>query len=358
MWQHVFSGKKFDAIPAGTLRADGADGSDGLIGPALFDPQINGFVGVDFISPFITRDEVEYAAECLVRCGCPHFMITLITADAGALEDQFRRIADILEHSPLASRHMLGFHLEGPFISSTPGFVGAHPIKHTLDPDWPLFERFQKASGNRIKLITLAPERPGSMEFIRKASASGVWVSCGHGDPSVENLIDAVQAGARLFTHLSNGCPVQLPRHDNIMQRVLAQADLMVMMIPDGIHIPAPAFGNIAKMAGPARLILTTDSATPAGGPTGRYRFGHIDLEISEDRVVRLPGSPNLAGSSLTPLEGFYNAVRIGGLGMTDAWTAWTRLRRMMFPDLVPPLLALPFPNPQPTFERKFQRTE
>lgn len=358
MWQHVFSGKKFSEIPAGTLRADGADGPDGLIGPALFDPQINGFVGVDFICPFITRDEVEYAAECLERCGCPHFMITLITADAGALEDQFRQLADILDRSPMAARHMLGFHLEGPFISSTPGFVGAHPIKHTLDPDWPLFERFQKASGNRIKLITLAPEREGSMAFIRRAVASGVWVSCGHADPSVEDLCGAVEAGARLFTHLSNGCPVQLPRHDNVLQRVLAQAELMALVIPDGIHVPPPAFGNIARALGPARLILTTDAATPAGGPTGRYRFGHIDLEISDDRIVRLPGSPNLAGSSLTPIEGLYNAVRIGGLGMTEAWAAWTRLRRMMFPDIEAPLLALPLPQPRPTFERKFQRTE
>lgn len=357
-WHHAFTGEKFVSLPEGVLRPDGLDGNDGIIGPALFDPQVNGVVGVDFQCPFITKEEVEYAAECLVRSGCSHFFITLITADAQVLEDQFRRLADILDRSPMASEHMLGFHLEGPFISATPGFVGAHPIKHTLDPDFNLFQRWQKASGGRIRIVTIAPERKGSAEFIRRVSETGVWVSCGHADPSTKDLLNAVEAGAKLFTHMSNGCPVQLPRHDNIIQRVIAQPELMVLMIPDGVHVPPPAFSNFAKALGPSRLVFTTDAATPAGGPTGRYRFGHIDLEILEDRIVRLPGSPNLAGSSLMPVQGFYNAIRIGGLGVYDALLAWTRLRRMMFPKLKAPMVALPLPYPNPTFERVFQKSE
>ncbi|MEN6624614.1 MAG: N-acetylglucosamine-6-phosphate deacetylase [Candidatus Sumerlaeia bacterium] len=358
MWFHAITGQLISEIPAGVLRVEGLDGPDGLIGPALFDPQVNGFVGVDFQSPFITLDELEYASEALARCGCSHYLITIITDGADALTDQFRRLADLLDRSPAASRRVLGFHLEGPFISATPGFVGAHPIKHTCDPSWELFEKFQKASGNRIRLLTLDPERRGSMEFIRKAAASGVWVSCGHADPSLETLWAAAEAGAKLFTHLSNGCPVTLPRHDNIIQRVLAVPELQVLMIPDGIHVPPPALGNFAKAVGPSRLIFTTDAATPAGGPPGHYRFGPIELEIGDDRVVRLPGSPNLAGSSLTPIEGFYNAIRIGGMGAAAAWHAWTRLRTKMFPEIEPPLLALPFPRPAPVMDRKFQKTE
>ncbi len=346
----ALTGGKLEQAPAGAMRVEGEETAV-MVGPALFDPQINGYAGVDFQSPDVSMEELEHAALALRAGGCSHFLITLITNEAGALVDQFARLTDMVERSAVAREMVLGYHLEGPFIAEQKGYIGAHPPQHAINPDWEMFSRFQKAAGGKIKLLTLAPECPGAPAFIRRAVASGVWISGGHCNPTLEQLWAAVEAGARLFTHLGNGCPVELPRHDNIIQRVLSVPDLMVLLIPDLIHVPVPAIGNLARALGTSRIVLTTDAAAPAGATPGTYYLGSVEVEVGEDRVVRLPGSMNLAGSALTPVEGLYNMARYGGLSLAESWRAWTRLRRMMFPEVEAPPLALAIPSPTPCVE-------
>jgi N-acetylglucosamine-6-phosphate deacetylase len=146
-----------------------------------------------------------------------------------------------------------------------------------------------------------------------------------------------------MFTHLGNACPLLLPRYDNIIQRALSIPDLLVSLIPDGLHVPPVALGNLVRMLGPGRIVMITDAASPAGAPAGTYRMGDLELTVGPDRVVRFPGGENYAGSALTPVQGFYNAIRFGGLSADAAWYAWTRLRTMLFPGLNAPQLALPF---------------
>ena len=314
-----------------------------VVGPAFFDPQINGFAGVDFQSPDVTRDELEHAARALHRAGCAHCLITLITAEADFLEAQLAHLANFVAGSGLLSATMLGFHLEGPFLSPEPGYRGAHPPDNMRAADFSLFERWQYAAGGRIRLLTVAPECEGVLLLVPRVVAGRVLVSLGHTNASSAQLSAAVRAGARLFTHLGNGMPPETHRASNIVQRVLAIPELMVSLIADGLHVPVPAFGNLTRALGPGRLVLTTDAASPAGAGPGRYRFGHLDLEVATDGVVRLPGTSQFAGSSLTPLAGFWSAVRIGGLGLDSAWRAWTHLRSIIAPEVDPPLLALPF---------------
>lgn len=193
-------------------------------------------------------------------------------------------------------------------------------------------------------MLTLAPEWSGSVPFIERVAGEGVTVALGHTDASFDELAASVQAGARLMTHLGNGCPGQLPRHDNIIQRVLALPTLMATLIPDGLHVPPPVLGNLVRTLGPARLAMTTDCMSAAGAPPGRYSLGKLELEVGEDRVVLLPGgSGHFAGSSLRMVDGFYNAIRFGGLDAVGAWRAWTCLRDQMFPGLEAPPLMVPW---------------
>lgn len=314
-----------------------------LVGPAFFDPQVNGYAGVDFQDPDITREGLEHVVTEIRRAGCSHFLLTLITGDPLFLEEQFQRIGNLLDASPHLSETVLGFHLEGPFISSEPGFYGAHPQRYTCPPSLPLFKRWQAASGNRIRMITLAPEWPESIEFIRTLSQAGVFVSLGHSNASLENLSAAVSAGARLYTHLGNGSPGLLPRHDNVLQRVLATPGLMASLIPDGIHIPPFVLGNLVRALGAGRVVFITDAMSAAGSLPGTYRIGELTIHVGEDRVVHQPNGGGLAGSSLTALDGFYNVTRFGGLSADGAWWGWTRLRTLMFPGLEVPLIRVAF---------------
>jgi N-acetylglucosamine-6-phosphate deacetylase len=341
------------APPPGALIISPSSGSDhpqsaicnpqSLVGPAFFDPQVNGYAGADFQDPNLTRDALEHAVRALQQVGCAHLLATLVTAAPAALTEQFRLLASLIDQSALLRSAILGFHLEGPFISADQFYAGAHPAAFTCDPDWRLFTRWQKASGNRIRLVTVAPEREGSVDFIRRAAHSGVWVSLGHTNATSGQLQAAVAAGARLFTHLGNGCPGMMPRHDNIIQRGVALHSLFASVIPDGIHIPPPALGNLLRALGPGRIVFTTDVMAAGGMPPGRFRLGGIEVMVGTDGAVRNPSGHGLAGSSLNPLQGFYNAIRFGGLGADAAWRGWTHLRDAMFPGVEPPALVVPF---------------
>jgi N-acetylglucosamine-6-phosphate deacetylase len=191
-------------------------------------------------------------------------------------------------------------------------------------------------------MVTLAPEWPNSADFIRRATASGVCVCLGHTNASHDVLLTASDAGAKMVTHLGNGCPLQMHRHDNIIQRVLAVADLAVSLIPDGIHLPPFVLSNLTRSLGPDRLIFTTDAVGPAGAPSGRYRVGHEEVVVGNDRIVMHSDGKHFIGSALTMYEGFRNAVTFGGLDVPAAWRAWTWLRNVILPDIKPPLLILP----------------
>jgi N-acetylglucosamine-6-phosphate deacetylase len=146
-----------------------------------------------------------------------------------------------------------------------------------------------------------------------------------------------------MFTHLGNGSPQRLPRHDNIIQRVLAIPELMASLIPDGIHLPPFVLSNLAHALGTGRLVMTTDCMSAAGAGCGRYTIGQLEVTVGADGIVRLPDGEGFAGSSLQMIDGFYNCIRFGGLGSQAAWYAWTRLRKMMFPRIQAPWLAVPF---------------
>ena len=124
------------------------------------------------------------------------------------------------------------------------------------------FSRLQKSAGGRIRLLTIAPEWPGSESFIRGAVRSGVRVSLGHSDASADHIDRAITAGATLCTHLGNGCPAQLPRHDNIIQRLLARDELTACFIPDRIHLPPAALRNFSRAKPAGRQNASSNAVT------------------------------------------------------------------------------------------------
>ncbi len=146
----------------------------------------------------------------------------------------------------------LGIHLEGPFISQREGYRGAHPAEAIRDPDWNLFQELQDASGGRIVLMTLAPERPGAIEFIARATAAGVVDRPGtHGRRCCRPFEAATAAGAKLSTHLGNGITSELPRHPNPIWQQAASRVLMASFIADGHHLDLATLPRSGAGKGP-----------------------------------------------------------------------------------------------------------
>jgi N-acetylglucosamine-6-phosphate deacetylase len=165
-------------------------------------------------------------------------------------------------------------------------------------------------------LLTLAPELPGSAEFIRHVTGSGARVAIGHSGASDAEIGAAIAAGMTLCTHLGNGVPMELPRHDNIIQRLLARDELTAVFIADGLHVPPAVLRNFVRAKPPGKILFTTDCMAAAGAGPGRFRIGRLEIEVGADGVVREPGKPNFAGSSLTMDRCAENVER---------WLGWTR---------------------------------
>ena len=286
--------------------------------PSLFDLQVNGFAGVDFQRAELSCAELRRAVEALHAHGTRRIFLTLISAEPEALCRQFERVEQFRKSDALIAETVCGYHLEGPFLSPREGFRGAHPAAVQRAPDLAVFERMQNAAGGNIRLLTLAPEWPGSAEFIGEVVRRGVTVSLGHTDASEAEIDAAIRAGATLCTHLGNGVPQTLPRHDNIVQRLLARDELTACFIPDGVHLPPFALRNFFRAKPPGKVVLTTDAMAAAAAPPGRYTLGAIKAE-SRDGAVREPGCAHLAGSCLTPERGVANAREWLGLSDEEA---------------------------------------
>ena len=284
--------------------------------PGLFDLQVNGFGGVDFNAPSLTTDRAAEAVERMRATGVTRCLPTLITSSF----DQFARNARVV--AQLAARAgdpaVAGIHMEGPYISPEDGARGAHPRAHVMPALIDDFARRQDAADGRIVLVTLAPEVAGAVALIEHLVASGVRVAIGHTASTPPQIAAAVAAGATLSTHLGNGCAQLLPRHPNVIWEQLAADGLMASLIVDGHHLPPATVKAMVRAKGARRTMLVTDAIAAAGCAPGRYTIGGVACDLGEDGRVSLPGTPYLAGSSLTMDHAIANTVRFTGLPLDE----------------------------------------
>jgi N-acetylglucosamine-6-phosphate deacetylase len=280
--------------------------------PGLFDLQVNGFAGVDFNGAGLTADAVAGALERMRATGVTRCLPTLITSAF----DRFAANARILASIPDAA--IVGIHMEGPYLSPADGPRGAHPREHVTLPSVDDFRRRQEAADGRIRLVTLAPELPGALALVEHLVAAGVRAAIGHTAATPVQIAGAIAAGATLATHLGNGCAAVLPRHPNAIWELLAADGVFASLIADGHHLPAATVKAMIRAKGPQRTILITDAIAAAGSAAGAYALGPVDCVLGDDGRVSLPGTPYLAGSSLTLDRALANAVRFTGLSIDE----------------------------------------
>ena len=285
-----------------------------------FDLQVNGYAGVDFHGDDLSADELHRACAAMRRDGVARILLTITTDDVARMERRLRRVVSIRERDALVAEVVGGIHIEGPFISPIDGYRGAHPRDAVRPADRDAMNGLLDAAGGLTRLVTLAPEHDEGFAVTRMLARADVRVSAGHTNAKLDELRGAIDAGLSMFTHLGNGCPMQLHRHDNIIQRALSLADqLWVMFIADGAHVPYPALSNYLKVAGLGRSIVVTDAVTPAGMGPGTFQIGRWVVRIGSDLVARAPDGTHLIGSAMTMPDVMQRLTRDVGLNHEQA---------------------------------------
>jgi N-acetylglucosamine-6-phosphate deacetylase len=302
----------------------------------LVDLQVNGFKGVHFSDINLTRDDFIRACRGVLEAGTTAFLPTMITSSKEVYEHNLPIIAAMLQEAEFHGR-LLGIHIEGPFISTQKGTRGAHDEQWISKPDVDYLRQLIDWADGQVKLLTIAAESDGAEKLTRYAVDRGITVSLGHQMASEADLARLVQAGAVSLTHLGNGVPAMLSRHENPIWAGLGNDDLVAMIITDGHHLPVSMLKTIIRTKGPERCIVVSDAVSLAGLPAGQYELlGHQIVMEEAGRLNDLT-TGYLAGSSATMLQcmnhlasldlvgtdellamGFDNPLALIGLGPDD----------------------------------------
>ena len=265
------------------------------------DLQVNGYAGVDFNSDNLTTDEVVRACRRLKADGTESILATVITARIDLMLLRISRLVELMESSAEVADCIRGIHVEGPFLNPAEGFIGAHPASDAMSANVGVTDQLLDAGNGNIKMLTLAPEMDQDAQVTKYLSERGIAVAAGHSDASLSDLNRAIDHGLKLFTHLGNGCPGLLPRHDNIVQRVLAVSErLKISFIADGHHVPAFALRNYLGIVPHENVVIVTDAISAAGLGPGRYELSGQVVQVDDDGAAWAACRTHYAGCAST----------------------------------------------------------
>ena len=296
-----------------------SEATETVILPGLLDIHCHGGGG----HSFATTDPAEAvaAAGYHAATGTTGVIASLVTAAPEDLLRQVRALAPLV-----AAGQLLGIHLEGPFLA--PARRGAHGPWLLRDPDQALVAGLLEAAGGAIRIVTLAPERPGAAAVAAMLRAAGVVVAYGHTDADYECMARALAdaSGDGLVTHIGNAMPTLHHRTPGPLGAALAAAaadEASVELIADGVHVDAGFARLVFACAAPGRVVLVTDATAAAGMPDGDYVLGALWVTLSGG-VARLTvregttGDGAIAGGTSTLLQVVATA-RAAGVPLADA---------------------------------------
>ena len=263
------------------------------------DLQVNGHCGVDFSSPQLTGEDVIRATEQLLAAGTTVFLPTLITAPPELYRRNVRLIREAVENAGL-HKHVPGVHLEGPFLSPSPGAVGCHNPAFIQSPSPAFLDSLLAEAGDFVRLLTVAADQLSAEDLIRHAVGKGIAVSLGHHLADAGQIRCAADAGAVALTHLGNGIPNLLDRHRNPIWAGLSEERLTAMIITDGHHLPPELIKVMIRAKGVDKVIVVSDASPITGFPPGRYHTLGNDAILETNGRFHNPTKGCLVGSAST----------------------------------------------------------
>jgi N-acetylglucosamine-6-phosphate deacetylase len=282
-----------------------------IVAPGFIDLHVHGGAGVQVngTSAHRVAESVTAMARFHATHGTTALVATAVSDAPDALLATVRGISRAAAQASPGSAAVLGTHLEGPWLA--PSRAGAQNPRYLRDPSAHELADLLDAAAGSLRLITIAPERPGALALITEAAAAGVVVSVGHTEADYATTRAAFAAGARHVTHLFNAMTGLRHRHPGAAAAALADPRVTVELIADGIHVH-PAMLALAMTAAPGRAVAVTDAISAASLGDGHYRLGELDVQLAGRRVTLAQAPQTLAGSVLTMDVAFATLVAAG----------------------------------------------
>jgi N-acetylglucosamine-6-phosphate deacetylase len=277
-----------------------SDFPDGIVVPGFIDMHVHGGGGGSYPEP----GEITSVAEFHLRHGTTTTLASLVTASPAKLIAGVRALADAVRLGTVG-----GIHLEGPWLS--PARCGAHDHTQMRDPDPAEIDAVLAAGAGTIRMVTLAPELPGTGEAIRRFLDADVVVAVGHTDATYEQTQRAVALGATVGTHLFNAMPPLDHREPGPALALLQNPTVTVELIADGVHVHPAMVAAVIQAAGPDRVAVITDAIAAAGCDDGPFRLGTVPIDVVSG-VARVRGTSTIAGSTATMDRLFHTVFELG----------------------------------------------
>jgi N-acetylglucosamine-6-phosphate deacetylase len=243
-------------------------------------------------------------------------LVSLMTAAMGELSEQLGWVAELTRRGPTPRGHVLGSHLEGPFLSSRR--CGAQNAAHMIMPDRSVLDRLVAAADGALRMVTLAPELDGAIPLIPPLRGAGVIVAMGHSDATYEQAAAAIRAGANHATHLFNAMPPLHHRAPGLVGAAL-EAGISCELINDGRHVHPTVIRVVSSLI--SCPVLITDAIDATGVGDGTFVLGGQEVHV-HDGEARLASTGSLAGSTLTMDQALRRAVTASGLTIEQASAA------------------------------------
>lgn len=297
-----------------------AGDDDLFLVPGFVDLQVNGYRGFDVNASRVTPETIRDLVQSMLACGVTCFAPTIITAAESRICGALEAIAAARQRWPQVAACTPFAHVEGPHISAKEGYRGAHPASEVRPPSIEEFMRWQKACDGIVGMVTMSPHFSETVAYVKALTAIGVLVAIGHTHASAEQIRCAVDAGARVSTHLGNGMAAEIPRHRNPLWPQLAEDRLTATFIADGHHLPEDMLKAMLRAKGMERAILVSDAVALAGMPPGVYDTpvgGRVELR--PDGRLCLAGSELLGGATASLPQCVGYAVRELGVPLPEA---------------------------------------
>lgn len=310
-WIEV-SGSTVTAVGAGRPpRPADRDLGQVTVVPGFVDTHVHGGGGASFSGG---SGEAATAVALHRRHGTTTLVASLVTESPVDLLVQVSALADDVRAGLIA-----GIHLEGPWLAAER--CGAHDPALLRDPEPGEVARVLEAGAGTIRMVTLAPERAGAIDAVRRVVDAGAVAAVGHTEATYSQTRQAIDAGATVATHLFNAMRPIHHREPGPVIALLEDPRVTVELITDGVHVHPALYRHVSHSAGPRRVSLVTDAMAAAGMADGSYRIGPLAVDVT-DGVAHLAGTTTIAGSTATMDRLFRFAVNHSDLPRDDAMGA------------------------------------
>lgn len=283
-----------------------------VVVPGFIDEHIHGAAGSDAMDG--TMEDLGKIANALASEGTTAFLATTMTQSPENITKALKAVKAYRELSPESGAEILGVHLEGPFISKD--FVGAQPIEYVAKPSVEVFKKYQDASGDCVRIVTLAPEVEGSTELIKYLVSQNIVASIGHTNATYADVKKAVEAGATNLTHTYNAMKPLHHREVGTVGSGLLFDELNCECICDGIHVSGPAIQLLHKNKPADKMTLITDAMRAKHMPDGVSELGG-QVVIVKNGEARLENG-TLAGSVLKMNNAVKNVMKFLNLPLEE----------------------------------------